>query len=66
MSIMGGNVGIRTTNPKSALQVNGAITLNPMTAPPTPTTGFILYCDQVDGKLKAKSSSGTVTVLANP
>ena len=66
MSIMGGNVGIGTTDPQSALHVNGAIQLNPITAPGAPTTGFVLYCDSSDGKLKAKSSSGTVTVLANP
>jgi len=61
-----GDVGIRTTSPENALHVNGAINLDPITAPGNPTTGFVLYCDSSDGKLKAKSSAGTVTVLANP
>jgi hypothetical protein len=66
MSIMGGNVGIGTTTPEGTLHVNGTIKLDPITAPGTPTIGFVIYCDSSDGKLKAKSSSGTVTVLANP
>jgi len=51
------NVGIGTTNPTSALHVNGAITLNPMAEPPGPTTGWVLYCDQVDGHLYAKQGA---------
>jgi hypothetical protein len=61
-----GNVGIGTTNPENTLHVNGAINLNPTSEPSNPSTGFILYCDSSDGKLKAKSSSGTITILANP
>lgn len=61
-----GEVGIRTTSPENALHVNGAINLDPITAPGNPTTGFVLYCDSSDGKLKAKSSAGSVTVLATP
>jgi hypothetical protein len=33
----------------------------PVTAPGTPASGVVLYCDTSDGKLKAKNSSGTVT-----
>ena len=66
MSIMGGKVGIDTVSPKSTLHVNGAITLDPVDEPDSPTTGFILYCDSSDGTLKAKSSTGTITVIANP
>src|SRR5262249_53081039 len=32
--------------------------------PSAPSTGFVLYVDSADGKLKAKGPSGTVTVLA--
>lgn len=60
-----GGVGINTNSPENALHVNGAINLNPITAPATPTTGFVIYCDSADGELKAKASTGTVTVLAS-
>ena len=65
-AILGGNVGIGTTNSENALHVNGAINLDPRSEPSNPTTGFVIYCDSADGKLKAKSSAGTVSVLANP
>lgn len=61
-----GNVGIGTTSPENTLHVNGEINLDPVSEPSSPTTGFILYCDSADGKLKAKSSIGTITILANP
>lgn len=59
-------VGIGTISPENKLHVNGAINLDPISEPDAPTTGFILYVDSVDGDLKAKSSTGGVTVLANP
>lgn len=74
----GGEVGINNNNPSHALDVIGtvsiagallvasSINLRPMAEPIQPTAGFVLYTDQADGKLKAKSSSGTVTPLANP
>jgi hypothetical protein len=61
------NVGIGTANPESALHVNGAIHLDPISEPPAPSTGFVIYVDENDGgKLKAKSSLGTIAVLAAP
>jgi len=36
----------------------------PLDAPQAPTSGFVIYCDAVDGHLKSISSNGTVTVLA--
>jgi len=59
-----GNVGIGTNTPENALHVNGAINLDPISTPATPTTGFVLYVDSGDGDLKAKASSGAVTTLA--
>lgn len=44
---------------------NGATNLLPITAPATPASGFVLYVDQADGHLKAKKSTGAVTVLAS-
>lgn len=38
----------------------------PLAEPDAPAQGFVLYCDAADGQLKAKASSGTVTVLALP
>jgi hypothetical protein len=38
----------------------------PAAAPPAPGSGFTLYVDEADGKLKAIAASGTVTVLASP
>lgn len=35
-------------------------------APTKPLSGWVLYCDGVDGKLKAIAASGTIVVLANP
>jgi hypothetical protein len=46
--------------------VGGVLRLAPVAAPSSPSTGFYLYVDQADGKLKAKSSGGTVTTIANP
>jgi len=58
-----GGVGINTTTPESYLDVNGSMHLSPMNAPPNPSTGMTLYVDSADGKLKAKSPAGVVTVL---
>jgi len=60
------NLGIGTDNPDNKLHVNGAIQLDPIEEPSAPSQGFVLYCDIDDGILKAKSSEGTVTVLADP
>lgn len=49
------------------VSVGGFVDIAPVTAPSAPTTGFFrLYVDANDGKLKAKSSGGTITVLALP
>jgi hypothetical protein len=45
----------------------GPVSFLNVTTPASPPVGqFYLYCDVADGKLKAKGSSGTVTVLALP
>jgi hypothetical protein len=39
----------------------------PVAAPATPPSGmYYVYVDSADGKLKAKGSNGTITVLASP
>jgi len=48
------------------LRMKGAIKLDPVSEPSTPSSGFVLYVDSVDSKLKAKSSLGNVTELADP
>jgi hypothetical protein len=40
--------------------------LQPIPAPHAPASGFVLYVDQADGRLKAIGPKGTVTVLASP
>jgi len=64
MTLWGDKVGIGTSNPENAFHVNGAINLDPITEPSIPSTGFVIYVDSADGDLKAKASTGTVTVLA--
>lgn len=50
-----------------ALVTGAGITLGPITAPASPAAGqMALYVDTADSKLKAKASTGTVTVLALP
>jgi len=57
-------VGIGTNAPEHTLHVNGAINLDPIATPGTPSSGFIIYCDSSDGDLKAMDSDGATTVLA--
>jgi hypothetical protein len=64
MAIMNGDVGIGTVNPENTLHVNGAINLDPIYPPASPSTGFVIYVDQWDGNLKAKSDTGIITTLA--
>jgi hypothetical protein len=54
---------INSTNLNSCVPVTLS---TPAAAPPAPATGFTLYVDEADGKLKAIAASGTVTVLASP
>ena len=61
-----GNVGIGTLEMENKLHINGAIQLNPIPQPETPSSGFVIYCDISDGSLKAKATTGVVTVLADP
>ena len=42
------------------------ITLSEIATPATPTSGFVLYVDVADHRLKARGSAGTITTLANP
>ena len=41
--------------------IDGYMWFKPITAPGTPATGVVLYCDTSDGRLKAKNTAGTVT-----
>jgi hypothetical protein len=53
-----------STNPENELHVNGTLNLEPTAAPANPSTGFVIYVDGTDGDLKAKSSTGIITILA--
>ena len=44
--------------------IDGYMWFKPITAPGTPATGVVLYCDSSDGKLKSKNTSGTTTNLS--
>jgi len=43
-----------------------SIELLPMAQPNTPNSGFIIYCDNADGNLKALDMYGETTILAIP
>lgn len=66
--IAGGTPPSSSTGASGSLVLNnGAFYLNPIAAPPQPSSGeMVLYVDSADNKLKAKGSSGTVTILAVP
>jgi len=55
------NVGIRTSTPSEALDINGRQFLSNQTAPATPTGGGTIYVE--GGALKYIGSSGTITTL---
>ena len=44
--------------------IDGYMWFAPITAPGTPSTGVVLYCDSSDGKLKSKNTSGTTQNLS--
>ena len=44
--------------------IDGYVLFKPITAPGTPTSGIVLYCDSSDGKLKSKNTSGTTQNLS--
>lgn len=44
--------------------IDGYMWFAPVTAPSTPATGVVLYCDSSDGKLKSKNTSGTTQNLS--
>lgn len=60
-----GNVGIGTIEMENKLHIDGGIQLDPISEPENPSSGFVIYCDVSDGLLKAKASTGTITILAN-
>lgn len=43
---------------------DGGVELTTVTTPPAPSSGWVLYTDAEDGRLKARDSSGNVTTLA--
>jgi len=49
----------------TTIDFSSAMLLVPVTAPATPTTGPVIYCDSADGKVKIKDTGGIVTIL-NP
>ncbi len=63
MRLVGSRLGIGTPTPENKLHVTGAINLDPIAEPAAPSTGFVIYVDSSDGKLKAKASTGAVTIL---
>ena len=36
----------------------------PQAEPSAPVSGWVMYCDEIDGALKAKASTGVVTIVA--
>ena len=61
-----GNVGINIQEPVNALHIDGAIQLEPIPEPTSPSTGFIIYCDEADGALKTMDQYGSTSILAEP
>lgn len=40
--------------------------MTPVSAPFQPASGWLIYCDSADGKLKAKAHTGTTVILGTP
>jgi hypothetical protein len=66
------SAGTSIGNGTSPVTVNGPLavtqiaTYSPVTAPAAPASGYTLYVDVADNKLKAIASTGTITTLALP
>lgn len=61
-----GLTGICSANNTSAVTCAAAVPLVPLTAPSAPASGWLLYTDVSDGKLKAIASNGAVATLGTP
>lgn len=53
-------------NALNLISLVDTVNLPPSTAPANPASGWVIYCDTSDGKLKAKASTGTIVVLGTP
>lgn len=58
-----GNVDVTASGGTLPVDV---IVLPPVTAPASPGSGWEVYVDSADGRLKAKDSSGNVVILSGP
>jgi len=65
-TIQNGGITLKTTT--SGVDLTGGYLdiLTPIATPAAPATGFRLYVDASDGRLKARGAAGTITPLANP
>lgn len=58
--------GIIQLNGDILIEGQAVIGMVPCAAPADPVSGWSIYVDTADGKLKAKASTGTIVVLGTP
>lgn len=63
-SVLLRGAGVTATISASGLDLPAPMTLDPVAAPASPGTGWRVYVDSADGRLKAVNSNGVIAILS--